>query len=279
MANKAKQSLAPVMSMAEISKLNQADAVTLFVDKTTTVSRAYMDSAKLIIHLKSTLAKNQTIHGVLGKKGVRTSTINNAMQAVRVWESLVEKKHISEGQFDKLSYAQFVDVNAAVKAKGIEVVAPLVCAGDIDEIEFIAEHKITSEEKKAQTAAQSPAPSATDKKPEKKPAPAKKGEPDKAPETTPDGEKVTHLTEPPKEGVTTLEVAPPKPEEKPIITNIIQMPKKAVTLAEGEAMIDSLQNVFAELSEDDFVKLSGKLVELADTVVEQTATIRSRKAA
>lgn len=256
-----------VMSMAEISKLSQADAVSLFVEKTTTVTRAYMDSAKLIIHLRTTFSKTQTVHGVLGKKGVPTSTINNAMQAVRVWDELVATKLITESQFDKISYPRFVLINAAVKAKTAKLVGPLVASGEFDEVEFIAEHKITSAEHKARTAAAPPAKKEPEKKPQEKPA-----------EATPEGEKVTHLTTPEPEKVTTLEVVPSAPAE-PKITNIVQMPRKKATLAEGEALIDSLQNVFADLPPEEFLKLSGQLYTFAETVLEQESTIRAQKAA
>jgi hypothetical protein len=270
MANKAKSDpVVAVMAMSEISKLNQADAVNLFVDKTTAVTRAFMDSAKLIVHIRSTMTKAQTVHGLLGKKGIRTSTINNAMQAVRVWDALVVRELITEKQFDKLSYSSFVEVNSAIKVKGVEAVGILVAAANLAELEHIAEHKETSAETKAKhdakPAAAEPA-KAPEKKPEPKPAPAKKSEPEK----TPEGEPVTTLTEPEKKDVTTLEAD---------VTNIVEMPRKDVTLADGEALIDSLQNVFAELSEADFIVLSGKLVELTDLVVEKEAALRSKKKA
>lgn len=274
MAKKA-QSVLAVMSMAEISKLSQSDAVNLFVEKTTTVSRAYMDSAKLIIHLRTTFSKSQTVHGTLGKKGVATSTINNAMQAVRVWDELVTAKLVTEEQFDTISYPRFVLINAAIKAKKVEVVGPLVASGNFDEVEFIAENKITTAEHKVKPAVPVPATVTTPvvtatKPPEKKPEAAPEKKPEAVPEKTPEGEKITHLTQPEPEKVTTLKT------EQPKVSNIIQMPRKAATLADGEALLDSLQNIFADLPPADFITLSHKLVVLADTVVEQESAIRSK---
>jgi hypothetical protein len=265
-----------VMSMETISKLNQADAVNLFVDKTTTVTRAFMDSAKLIVHIRSTMTKSQTVHGLLGKKGVRTSTINNAMQAVRVWDDLVVRKLVTEEQFDKLSYAMFVDINAAIKCKGAVNVGPLVATGKLDEVEHIAEHKETSAETKARLAEKPKAAETPKKEPEKKPEP-KKDEP--KPDVTKEGEPIRHLTEPERKDVTTLEMKPvatPAPAKEPEVTNIVEMPKKEVTLADGRGLLDSLQNVFAELPEADFVLLAKDFMVLADIIVEKEFAIRSK---
>jgi hypothetical protein len=266
---------ASVMSMEAISKLNQADAVNLFADRTVSVSNMFKESAKLIVHIRGTMTKSQTIHGLLGKKGIRTSTINNAMQAVRVWDDLVVRKLVTEQQFDKLSYATFVEINAAIKVKGAVNVGPLVAAGNLDEIEHIAEHKETSDET-SKRLAEKPKAAEPTKEPEKKPDP-KKEEP--APDVTKKGEKITHLTEPERKDVTTLEtkpVATPAPAKEPEVSNIVEMPRKEVTLADGRGLIDSLQNIFAELAEADFVLLAKDFMVLADIVVEKEFAIRSK---
>lgn len=269
MANKPTAAL--VMSMAEISKLTVADAASLFAVKTTTVSRAFMDCAKLIVHIQSKLLPSQTVFGLLEKKGVRKSTIRNAQQAARVWNDLVERELVTEKQFEKLSYMDFVAINSAVKEKGVHNVGPLVAAGDLDEVEFIAEHKMTTAEKKGADAKK-----------------ASKVEPSKTPEKTKEGEKVTTLTEPPKPNVTTLaapQVAPepvveaPKPPEAPVeISNIVEMKPAKLSFNDARLALDTLTSVASDesLTDEEFLILSIEIVALANLVVDKEVSIRAK---
>lgn len=275
MANKPTAAL--VMSMAEISKLTVADAANLFAVKTTTVSRAFMDCAKLIVHIQSKLLPSQTVFGLLEKKGVRKSTIRNAQQAARVWNDLVERELVTEKQFEKLSYMDFVAINSAVKEKGVHSVGPLVAAGDLDEIEFIAEHKMTTAEKKAADAKKAPKP---------EPAAAPKRETAPVP-----GEKVTTLTEPPKKDVTTLAAqqvapepvveAPKAPERAPEITNIVEMKAAKLSFNDARLALDTLTSVASDesLTDEEFLILSSEIVALANLVVDKEVSIRAKSKA
>jgi hypothetical protein len=270
-----------VMSMAAISKLTQAETVNLFAEKTATVSRAFMDCAKLVVHLRTTLSKSQTVYGVLGKKGVHTSTINNALVAVKVWDALVVPKLLTEGQFETISHHAFQSILKAVKVTDdARSIAALVIVQDRDEIEFIADNGITSASKKAadDKAARDAKP-ASAKEPAKEPAKRETAPPV---QKTPDDKEVTTLTEPPKEEVTTLHVAPvqeaPKVvEEAP--KNVVQMPSQndgGYGFKDAIRMIDEIESIALTLNPDELLGLCAKLVALTDGV--QGLTIQAKQA-
>lgn len=118
-----------VTPFAEIQKLTQAQTVEQFVAQIRHAARAFALAAKLILHLAVTVKPPHTVGGLLRKSGIRKTTIDNARQAARVFEELVLQKHISEAQFDQLSFAECVTINRAMsggakeKQSGKKVVA------------------------------------------------------------------------------------------------------------------------------------------------------------
>jgi hypothetical protein len=109
-----------VTPFAEIQKMTQTQTVEQFVAQMRHAARAFALAAKLILHLAATVKPPQTIGGLLRKSGIRKTTIDNARQAARVFEELVLPKHISETQFDQLSFAECVTVNRAMSGAAKE---------------------------------------------------------------------------------------------------------------------------------------------------------------
>src|SRR4051812_28945214 len=98
-----------VTPFAVIQKLTPEQTVEQFIAATRSANRAFVLTAKLILHLALTLKPGQTIGGLLKKSGIRKTTIDNARQAARVFEELVLPKEIdfTEAQYDELTYAEF----------------------------------------------------------------------------------------------------------------------------------------------------------------------------
>lgn len=109
-----------VTPFAVIQKMTPKQAVEQFVANTIASVRMFALCAKLMLHLAVTVKAPQTVGGLLRGKGIRKSTIDNARQHARVFEELVLPKHITEAQFDQLSFAECVVINRAMSGKAKE---------------------------------------------------------------------------------------------------------------------------------------------------------------
>lgn len=103
-----------VTPFAEIQKMTPKQAVEQFVANIGASVRMFAVCAKLMLHLAVTVKAPQTVGGLLRGSGIRKTTIDNARQHARVFEELVLPKHITEAQFDALSFAECVVINRAM---------------------------------------------------------------------------------------------------------------------------------------------------------------------
>lgn len=282
-----------VMSMTEVSKLKQSDAVKLFEEKSTVQARVFMELAKIIVHLKTTLRSSQTIYGVLGKSGIKQSSIANAMQAARVWDEYVKPGLCTESWFDGLSYSECVAINGVGKARGTTFVVENTMA----EIEHVAEHGMTveeAEEKKradAKALADAAARKAVDdlaKANKVATASAPPARPVVVPVAVTPPAPVIVAPSPVVTAPVIMATAPPAvvplvaislntpPTDKPKIIQIL--PKGKATLTDGLRLIEGLEEVFTELNEEETLALAAKLFELSDMVVEAESKIRGARA-
>ena len=111
-----------VMSMAEVSKLQQKEAVTLAKQQDGIAQRAFIVIAKVLAHLES-ISKDgdEKAATILVKGGVRKCTIDNARHASKVWK-LVTTGHLSEEAFDSMSRMDFVLFEQHVRPMGMDAV-------------------------------------------------------------------------------------------------------------------------------------------------------------
>jgi hypothetical protein len=119
MAKTANPLAVSVTPFADIQKLTQGETAVRIVVEGNTANRAFINVAKLGLHLESTLKPGQTLGGVIiklakvpaGDRRRVKSTIDNARQAMRVWKELVPDGHINEGEFDRFTYYDCVAIN------------------------------------------------------------------------------------------------------------------------------------------------------------------------
>ncbi len=119
MAKTANPLAVSVTPFADIQKLTQSETAVRIVVEGNAANRAFINVAKLGLHLESMLKPGQTLGGVIiklakvpaGDRRRIKSTIDNARQAMRVWKELVPDGHINEGEFDRFTYYDCVAIN------------------------------------------------------------------------------------------------------------------------------------------------------------------------
>jgi hypothetical protein len=119
MAKTANPLAVSVTPFADIQKLTQGETAVRIVVEGNTANRAFINVAKLGLHLESTLKPAQTLGGVIiklakvpaGDRRRVKSTIDNARQAMRVWKELVPNGNITEEEFDRFTYYDCVAIN------------------------------------------------------------------------------------------------------------------------------------------------------------------------
>lgn len=151
-----------VLPMQDIAKLSIKEACQRFADRAVASQRAFAEMGKLHYAISAHLRKGQTIYGELRKLGVKDSTISNASYAARVWADCIAPGHLTEADYDTLTFADCLSICRAMgdksklKLAGAEVAA-IVRAQPRDfdaELESIFATGLTVEEAEKQAAAE-----------------------------------------------------------------------------------------------------------------------------
>jgi hypothetical protein len=118
-----------VLSVADLSGRSRTQLLSDFCHELRVSEVAFINAAKIFIALGGdTEANRKAIKG----KGVSSSSLKNAIQAVEVWEAVVVLGYADEAWFDQQTYGSFVLLNRAIKkavADGLKGADHLKAAG------------------------------------------------------------------------------------------------------------------------------------------------------
>lgn len=106
-----------ITSLAALSVLKVTELCTRFAERATVTRSAFAEMGKLHRCITGNLKKGQTIYGELRKLGVKDSTISNASYAARTIENLVEKNHITEAEYDAMTFADHLAISRVMGDK------------------------------------------------------------------------------------------------------------------------------------------------------------------
>ena len=108
----------PVLSLDEISTYSADDAADAFGHRYCARARSFVEMGKLIFHLENRvkLAKGQSIYGLLQKRGVPESSVNNARLVEKFITAFVVPGLVTESRFDAICTFRTVNVCARMKA-------------------------------------------------------------------------------------------------------------------------------------------------------------------
>jgi len=203
----------PTLSLDEISTYSADDAADAVGHRYCARARSFVEMGKLIFHLENRvkLTKGQTIYGLLQKRGVPESSVNNCRLVEKFITAFVVPGLVTEARFDAICTFRVANVCARILAgktaakMTAEELAAIVNSGEKaaigDELDCLDEHGMTiagrkeSEEKKkadaerlaiataaaAQIAANAPAPAKEPDKLAVTPPAATPGEVDSTP--------------------------------------------------------------------------------------------------
>jgi hypothetical protein len=187
MSKTTKQSQQKIITVTEAKSVSASENSKQFVLSNERGRIAYLEAAIRLIALTSQVGAEKAAD-MVRKDGSPESDIKNARQLVRVYETLVEKGHVTEAWFAEIRYMDAVAINRALAvkpAKELAYVWKRSLKSAVVECEVIAETNMTqtertekelAEEKAKQQAEKAAAEAA--KKAAETPAPAP------APETT-----------------------------------------------------------------------------------------------
>ena len=156
----------PVLSLDEIATYSADDAADAVGHRYCARSRQFIEMGKLVFHLENRvkLAKGQTIYGLLQKRGVPESSVNNCRLVEKFLTAFVVPGLVTEARFDAICTFRVANVCARILAgktaakMTAEQLAAIVNSGEKsaigDELDCLDEHGMTiagrkeSEEKK-----------------------------------------------------------------------------------------------------------------------------------
>ncbi|MEA3207845.1 MAG: hypothetical protein QOE70_902 [Chthoniobacter sp.] len=156
-----------VTAMADFAALSSDERCTRFAEKAQVNRVSFSEMGKLHYLISEDVAawnaanpkkKQRTIYDELRKRGVADKSISNASYASRAWRALVVEDHITEAQFDSLTFqdcfaiARSMSQRAALQLDGAAVGELITKQPDDFDLELASlyEHGVTVAEKKAQ---------------------------------------------------------------------------------------------------------------------------------
>ena len=111
------------MTYQEGLALSQADRIIRFVSETQAGQRAFAAIGKLYRIIDKNLPKGKFINSVLGDAGIKPGTISNASYGARVFD-LVEAGHLTEPEFDQLTFAEVAIIARVITTKSKKQLTP-----------------------------------------------------------------------------------------------------------------------------------------------------------
>jgi hypothetical protein len=111
------------MTYQEGLALSQADRIIRFVAETQAGQRAFAAIGKLYRIIDKNLPKGKFINSVLGDAGIKPGTISNASYGARVFD-LVEAGHLTEPEFDQLTFAEVAIIARVITTKSKKQLTP-----------------------------------------------------------------------------------------------------------------------------------------------------------
>lgn len=150
-----KQAAVAVLSLAEIAGLTTLQAVDGLADRYQARARSFVEMGKLVWHVenRSGLPKNQTVYGLLAKRGVPESSVNNARLVEKFITAFITPGLVTEARADEI--ITFRIVNQCARLLGgksavtltPEQLAPLLNEGAKaaigDELDCLDEHGLS----------------------------------------------------------------------------------------------------------------------------------------
>jgi hypothetical protein len=143
------------MTYAEGLALEQADRIIRFKAETEAGQRAFAAIGKLYRIIDKNLPKGKFINSVLGDAGIKPGTISNASYGARVFD-LVEAGHLTEPEFDQLTFAEVAIIARVITTKSKKQLTPEQAVeivrqgGDFQaDLQAIYDTGLTAAEKKA----------------------------------------------------------------------------------------------------------------------------------
>jgi hypothetical protein len=145
----------PVLSLDEIANYSADDAADAVGHRYCARARSFVEMGKLIFHLENRvkLAKGQTIYGLLQKRGVPESSVNNCRLVERFITAFVVPGLVTEARFDAICTFRVANVCARILAGKTaakltaEQLAAIVNSGEKsaigDELDCLDEHGMT----------------------------------------------------------------------------------------------------------------------------------------
>jgi hypothetical protein len=278
------------MTYAEGLALEQADRIIRFKAETEAGQRAFAAIGKLYRIIDKNLPKGKFINSVLGDAGIKPGTISNASYGARVFD-LVEAGHLTEPEFDQLTFAEVAIIARVITDKSKRKLTPEQAVeivrqgGDFQaDLQAIYDTGLTAAEKKAvedkikadkeaaeaeaklkaEEQAKELAEALKRKKELEEQLAAQNANPpaEPAPAPTPDA-KVTPAAEPapaPAPAKVT-----PAAEPAPAPATAPEMPPTATELL---ALLDEIQEAMKALTEEDQGVVGARLCEMASAFVE-----------
>jgi len=145
----------PVLSLDEIATYSADDAADAVGHRYCARSRQFIEMGKLVFHLENRvkLAKGQTIYGLLQKRGVPESSVNNCRLVEKFLTAFVVPGLVTEARFDAICTFRVANVCARILAgktaakMTAEQLAAIVNSGEKsaigDELDCLDEHGMT----------------------------------------------------------------------------------------------------------------------------------------
>jgi hypothetical protein len=145
----------PVLSLEEIAGLSTTQAVDGVADRYQSRARSFVEMGKLVWHVenRSGIPKGQTVYGLLAKRGVPESSVNNARLVEKFITAFVTPGLVTEARADEIityrivnQCARLISGKSAVKLSP-ETLAPLLNDGQKaaigDELDSLDEHGLS----------------------------------------------------------------------------------------------------------------------------------------
>lgn len=291
--------------IAEFIVLSEADRQVRFAEKAQVNRVSFSEMGKLHYLISEDIAawnaahptkKERTIYGELRKLAVSDKAISNASYASRVWRELLAPDHITEAQFDSLTFQDCFAIMRSMSSRSAIVLDAAAVAELIekqpldfdDELRSIYEHGVTVAEKKAQdakadadrvqalVAAQKPAPTPA-VEPAAAPTPAVTTEPvtgEAAPVAAPTANEAPAAT-----GETGADETPAAETPQAEPTNITNLPPQEDPDRNLAAMIDVLAEIEKESETFSFAGQQALLAKIDEARAVIAARVEAAAAA
>jgi hypothetical protein len=117
---------APIVAMtyAEAEAMSQGDRITRLKFEADTQQRAFVTIGKLYDVIDGNLPKGEFINPTLEAAGVKPGTISNASYAARCYREFVKTEHITEDEYNQLTFSEMFNIIRVCTDKSKRKLAP-----------------------------------------------------------------------------------------------------------------------------------------------------------